>query len=95
MSKFTLHELQCFDAVACAGSFQAAADKLHRTHPTVFAAVRKLEQQLGLKLLDRSGYRVALTEGGRSFHRLPGGAMSPTDQLQSGCGSSLGSRLRR
>jgi DNA-binding transcriptional LysR family regulator len=69
MSDFTLHELQCFDAVARAGSFQAAADRLHRTHPTVFAAVRKLEQQLGLKLLDRSGYRVALTEAGRSFHR--------------------------
>jgi DNA-binding transcriptional LysR family regulator len=69
MSKFTLHALQCFDAVAREGSFQAAADGLHRTHPTVFAAVRKLEQQLGLKLLDRSGYRVALTEAGRSFHR--------------------------
>lgn len=69
MSDFTLHELQCFDAVAREGSFQAAADKLHRTHPTVFAAVRKLEHQLGLKLLDRSGYRVALTEAGRSFHR--------------------------
>ena len=69
MSKFTLHELQCFDAVAREGSFQAAADRLHRTHPTVFAAVRKLEHQLELKLLDRSGYRVALTEAGHSFHR--------------------------
>lgn len=69
MSHYTLQALECFDAVARAGSFQAAADKLHRTHPTVFAAVRKLEQQLGLKLLDRSGYRVVLTEAGRSFHR--------------------------
>lgn len=69
MSEFTLHELQCFDAVAHEGSFQAAADRLHRTHPTVFAAVRKLEHQLGLKLLDRSGYRIALTEAGRSFQR--------------------------
>jgi DNA-binding transcriptional LysR family regulator len=69
MDKFTLHELQCFDAVASEGSFQAAAEKLHRTHPTVFAAVGKLERQLGLALLDRSGYRVALTEQGKSFHR--------------------------
>ncbi len=69
MKNFTLHALQCFDAVAREGSFQAAAQRLHRTHPTVFAAVRKLEQQLGLKLLDRSGYRVKLTEHGRSFHR--------------------------
>jgi DNA-binding transcriptional LysR family regulator len=69
MSDFTLHELQCFDAVAREGSFLAAANTLHRTHPTVFAAIRKLEHQLGLKLLDRSGYRVALTEAGRSFNR--------------------------
>ena len=82
MSNFTLHELQCFDAVACEGSFQAAADKLHRTHPTVFAAVRKLESQLGLKLLDRSGYRVALTEAGRSFHRTALGPLRALESLQ-------------
>ena len=82
MSKFTLHELQCFDAVAREGSFQAAADKLHRTHPTVFAAVRKLEHQLGLKLLDRSGYRVALTEAGRSFHRTAQGLLRALEGLQ-------------
>lgn len=30
--------------------------------------MKNLESQLGLKLLDRSGYRVTLTEAGRSFH---------------------------
>ncbi|RKH19249.1 LysR family transcriptional regulator [Corallococcus sp. CA047B] len=69
MTGFTLHELQCFDAVVSGGSFQAAAERMHRSHPSVFAAVAKLEQQLGLSLLDRSGYRVRLTEAGRAFHR--------------------------
>nr|WP_300314809.1 LysR family transcriptional regulator [Halomonas sp.] len=69
MSHFTLHELQCFDAVIRGGGFQAAALELNRSHPAVFAAVAKLEQQLGLGLLDRSGYRVQPTEAGRSFHR--------------------------
>jgi DNA-binding transcriptional LysR family regulator len=69
MNGLTLHQLQCFDAVATAGSFQAAAEALGRTHPTVFAAVKNLEAQLGLQLLDRSGYRVGLTEDGRSFHQ--------------------------
>ncbi|MCD0504261.1 LysR family transcriptional regulator [Bordetella petrii] len=69
MSPFTLHDLQCFDAVARAGGFQAAATALHRSHPAVFAAVAKLERQLGLALLDRGGYRVQLTDAGRSFHR--------------------------
>lgn len=68
MSEFTLHDLQCFDAVARAGGFQAAAAMLHRSHPAVFAAVAKLERQLGLALLDRSGYRVSLTAAGQSFH---------------------------
>jgi DNA-binding transcriptional LysR family regulator len=31
--------------------------------------VKNLEEQLGLSLLDRSGYRVGLTEAGRSFHQ--------------------------
>ncbi len=68
-TNFTLHELQCFDAVARTGRFQAAAEQLHRSHPAVFAAVAKLERQLGLPLLDRSGYRVKLTDAGRSLHR--------------------------
>lgn len=69
MNPFTLHDLQCFDAVVKAGGFQAAAETLHRSHPAVFAAVSKLERQLGLSLLDRSGYRVSLTDAGHSFHR--------------------------
>ncbi|WP_266157900.1 LysR family transcriptional regulator [Dyella silvatica] len=69
MSEFTLHDLQCFDAVVRAGGFQAAAATLHRSHPAVFAAVAKLERQLGLSLLDRSGYRVTLTDTGQAFHR--------------------------
>lgn len=64
----TLHQLQCFDAVVAEGGFQPAAEKLGRTQPTVFTAVKNLETQLGLTLLDRSGYRVALTEAGRAFH---------------------------
>ena len=64
----TLHQLQCFDAVVSEGGFQAAADKLHRTQPTVFVAVKNLEAQLGLVLFDRSGYRVALTDAGHAFH---------------------------
>lgn len=69
MHDFTLHDLQCFDAVVDAGGFQAAAQRLHRSHPAVFAAVARLERQLGLVLLERGGYRVGLTAAGRSFHQ--------------------------
>jgi len=68
MDNLTLHQLRCFDAVASDGGFQAGAEKLHRSQPAVFAAVKSLETQLGLKLLNRSGYRVTLTDAGRTFH---------------------------
>ncbi|MFP2927662.1 LysR family transcriptional regulator [Pyxidicoccus sp. 3LG] len=82
MSGFTLHELQCFDAVVSGGSFQAAGERLHRSHPSVFAAVAKLEHQLGLSLLDRSGYRVRLTEAGRAFHRKVRSLLREAEELQ-------------
>lgn len=69
MNDLSLQELLCFHAVAEMGGFQAAADKLHRTHPTVFNSVKNLENRLGLRLLDRSGYRVSLTLEGKSFYQ--------------------------
>lgn len=69
MHDFTLHDLQCFDAVVQAGGFQAAAKQLNRSHPAVFAAVARLERQLDLALFDRSGYRVRLSAAGKVFHR--------------------------
>ena len=68
MGGVTLHQLQCFDAVVSEGGFQAGAEKLRRSHSTVFTAIKNLESQLRLKLLDREGYRVRLTDAGRSFH---------------------------
>jgi len=68
MMGMTIHQLQCFDAVVTEGSFQAAAEKIRRAQPSISLAVKNLEGQLGLSLLDRSGYRVSLTETGRSFH---------------------------
>jgi DNA-binding transcriptional LysR family regulator len=65
---FSLHELACLAAVVSEGSFQGAAAKLHRTHPAVHAAIKNLEQRVGVPLLDRSQYRVKLTEAGQAFH---------------------------
>jgi DNA-binding transcriptional LysR family regulator len=65
----TLHQLLCFEAVVTEGTFQAAAEKLRRSQPTVSSTVKNLETQLQLSLLDRSGYRVTLTEAGRSFYQ--------------------------
>jgi DNA-binding transcriptional LysR family regulator len=68
MDGVTLHQLLCFEAVVTEGGFQAAAEKLLRSQPTVSSSVKNLETQLRLRLLDRSGYRVSLTDAGRSFY---------------------------
>jgi DNA-binding transcriptional LysR family regulator len=83
MSRIKLHDLRCFNAVASAGSFQAAGMALNRSHPSVFAAVARLEQLLGLTLLDRSGYRVTLTDAGQLFHARARLALRELDHLES------------
>lgn len=82
MMGITLQQLRCFDAVATEGGFQSAADRLMRTHPTVVSAVRTLEAQLGFALLDRSGYRVVLTERGHAFHAKAQDLLRQTAALQ-------------
>ncbi|WP_348625873.1 LysR family transcriptional regulator [Mesorhizobium sp. L2C066B000] len=86
MNGLKLHDLRCFDAVASEGSFQAAALALNRSHPSVFAAVARLEQLLGLTLLDRSGYRVGLTEAGREFRARAQLTLRELDHLRTYAG---------
>src|SRR5258706_7599651 len=61
-----LNAIQVLEVVIREGSLAAAAKKLHRVQSAVSYQLRKLERQLGLKLLDRDGYRVRLTAAGRA-----------------------------
>ncbi len=59
-----LHQLEYFVAVAEEASFTRAAARVHVAQPGVSAQVRRLESELGQRLLDRSGRTVRLTEAG-------------------------------
>src|SRR5215471_6841127 len=61
-----LYALQVFLTVATEKSFSRAAEKLFRTQPAVSLAVQRLEQELGEKLIDRSGKELILTDAGRA-----------------------------
>ena len=61
-----LYSLQVFLTVATEKSFSRAAEKLLRTQPAVSLAVQRLEQELGEKLIDRSGKDLMLTDAGRT-----------------------------
>ena len=46
-------------------SFTRAAEKLYRTQPAISLAIQRLENELGERLLDRSGRDLTLTEAGK------------------------------
>jgi DNA-binding transcriptional LysR family regulator len=59
-----LSRLRVFIAVAEAGSFTAAADRLAMTKSAVSQGVAALERELGVQLLQRSTRRLAITQAG-------------------------------
>jgi len=63
-----LFQLETFLAVVQAGSFSGAAKLVHRTQPAVSQVVRKLEEELGEALFDRSSRDGRLTDAGKVLH---------------------------
>src|SRR5690349_6096969 len=62
-----LRHLRYFVGVAEALSFTKAAEKLHIAQPSLSRQVKDLEEELGVRLLNRTKQLVTLTEEGRSF----------------------------
>lgn len=60
-------QLRAFHAVADAGGFHKAAERLRLTQPAVSIQVRSLERESGLVLFRRKGRTVELTEDGRAL----------------------------
>lgn len=84
-----LPDLAAFLAVATDRSFSAAARRLNRTQPAISQAVRRIEDELGERLFDRSSRDGTLTEAGRLLHdyaqrllTLAGEAQSAVQELQ-------------
>ncbi len=57
-------DLSTFLAVADAASFSLAAEHLHITQPAVSKRIQALESELDMRLFDRVGKRVYLTQAG-------------------------------
>jgi DNA-binding transcriptional LysR family regulator len=62
---FTLTQLRTFCTVARLNSFTRAAEKLYLTQPAVSAQVAGLEEALKVRLFDRVGKRISLSDSGR------------------------------
>ena len=63
----TLEQLKMLVTIADAGGILAAAEKLHKTQPTVSVGIKKLEEELGLKIFSRDSYRASLTPAGETL----------------------------
>src|SRR6476619_5008807 len=81
MSTFAWDDLRYFLAFARAGSMHAAAAALGVNQSTVQRRIAELEQQVGVRLIERHLGSYRLTELG--------------EEVRLTCGSHLASRLRR
>jgi DNA-binding transcriptional LysR family regulator len=69
--RLSLEAIEVLDAIARKGSFAAAAESLFRVPSAVTYTVRKLEDDLGVSLFNRTGHRAELTEAGGATTRRP------------------------
>ncbi|MCB4322597.1 LysR family transcriptional regulator [Alcaligenes sp. 13f] len=67
MTKITILHLQTLCRIAQQGSFQAAADYMHTTQPTVSARMREFEDRIGFPVFHKRGRRMDLTTQGREL----------------------------
>jgi DNA-binding transcriptional LysR family regulator len=62
-----LATLNAFIAIAETASFSGAGERLHLTQPAISKRIASLESQLNMRLFDRLGREVTLTEAGRAL----------------------------
>src|SRR2546429_9869763 len=65
-------QLETFLEVARLSSFSRAAEKRFRTQPAISAQIRALEEDVGAKLLDRSGGKESITQARKLFAKCGG-----------------------
>src|SRR5436309_14174187 len=73
-------QLETFIEVARLSSFSRAAEKRVRTQPAISSQIRSLEEEVGAKLLERSGGKVSVTASGKLFLKF---AEEPLDARKS------------
>jgi molybdate transport repressor ModE-like protein len=75
-------QLQAFQAVASSGSITAAAQLLHVSQPAVSKHLKKLEEEYGAKLLERSAGAAELTDAGSTLLRHVNAILAHVDEAR-------------
>lgn len=82
MNKTTLEQWRMLKAVVEHGGFAQAAEAVHKSQSTINHAVHKLQDRLGLPLLEVKGRRARLTEAGSLMLRRAERLLELTAQLE-------------
>src|SRR5512144_1595762 len=95
MEWLNYHHLFYFWTMARAGSIARASEELRLSQPTISNQLKTLEASLGVKLLERQGRRLVLTDVGRTALRYADEIFRTGRELQLAVkGQAPGDRLR-
>lgn len=95
MDWLNYHHLYYFWMVASEGTLSAAGDKLRLAPSTLSTQIKRLEEQLGHQLFDRSGRRMVLNDFGQTVFRYAEDIFSiGRELLDFASGRPVGGRLR-
>jgi DNA-binding transcriptional LysR family regulator len=76
-----IEHLKTFQDIVRLGSFSEAARKLGVSQPAVSFQVQKLEQELGIRLIDRSQRTITLTQAGQRLLRFAENVAAEREKL--------------
>ncbi|MBI4496981.1 MAG: LysR family transcriptional regulator [Chloroflexi bacterium] len=78
----TLNQLRIFYVSARLMSFTAAAEELCLTQPAITLQIQSLERDLGLKLFERVGNKLRLTDAGQALYKSAGTIILAEDEAR-------------
>ncbi len=82
MTRSTLEQWRMFKAVAEYGGFHQAAERIHKSQSSIHHAVSKLEQLLGVSLLQVQGRKTQLTAAGEQLLRRINYLLTEAERLE-------------
>ena len=81
------YQLRYFVSVIDNKNFRKAADKLGVTQPALSIAIKKLENELDVQLIDKDSKEVSCTEIGKEFYQNAKHLLAEADSLYTMCRS--------
>jgi DNA-binding transcriptional LysR family regulator len=94
LAMINLRNIEAFLAVSDTGSFTAAARRLHKTQSAISQAVRQLEEELGVILVNRAARQLELTAAGALLRNRGGQLIEDVQSIASLVRSQSRTRLR-